>query len=114
MSLSMTEYMTGVGAFVPCILSTVTGVWDVVMAHAPMCAFVLCGFFGICVKYALDLWLAGRNLVNTSDMDEMRVLEHQHAEMVSRLRERRMVSDLYAEDVEYVEKNAETGGRIEI
>jgi len=110
----MSEYVAGIAAIVPCILSIVTGVWDVVMAHAPMCALILCGFFGICVKYALDLWLAGRNLVNTSDIDEMRVLEHQHAEMIARNRDRRMVSDLYAEDVEYAENNAGSTERIEI
>lgn len=114
MSLSMTEYMAGIAAMIPCILSIVTGVWDVVMAHAPVFALILAGFVGLCVKYALDLWFAGRNLVNTSDMDELRVLEHQHAEMAARNRERRVISDLYAEDVDYAEQNAESGSRIEI
>lgn len=109
----MTEYVAGIAAMVPCILSIVTGVWDIIMAHAPAFALILAGFVGLCIKYALDLWLAARGLVNTSDIDEQRVLEHDHAESVAHRHQERMISDLDREEVDYYYNNRD-GGKIQI
>lgn len=109
----MTEYAAGIAAMVPCILSIVTGVWDIIMAHAPAFALILAGFVGLCIKYALDLWLAARGLVNTSDIDEQRILEHDHAESVARRHQERMISDLDREEVDYYYSHRD-GGKIQI